>query len=92
MENLRAGETMCFKEENFDDMVCKVQQQTLSLPPSARLQSADISFGWERYVTDVFEKLLSAFIVELDNVLEQLEFWKAFNILDPYKLTEKKKI
>ena len=36
-ENLTAGETKWFKEETFDDMVCKAQQQTLSLPPSARL-------------------------------------------------------
>ena len=73
-------------------MVCKVQQQTLSLRPIARLQSADTSFEWERYVTDVFEKFLSAFMLELDDAFEQLEFWMAFNILDPYKLTEKKKI
>ena len=38
LENLRAGETNWFKEENFDDMVHKVQQQMLSLPPIARLQ------------------------------------------------------
>ena len=37
LENLRAGETKWFKEEIFDDMVHKAQQQTLSLPPSARL-------------------------------------------------------
>ena len=37
LENLRAGETKWFKEENFDDMVGKALQQTLSLPPSARL-------------------------------------------------------
>ena len=85
MENLRAGETKWFKEENFDDMVRKAQQQTLSLPPSARLRSADTSFGWERYVTDVFEKFLSAFIVQLDDAFEQLEFWMALDILDPHK-------
>ena len=73
-------------------MVSKVQQQTLSLRPIASLQSADTSFEWERYVTDVFEKFLSAFMLELDDAFEQLEFWMAFNILDPYKLTEKKKI
>ena len=28
LENLRAGESKWFKEENFDDMVCKAQQQT----------------------------------------------------------------
>ena len=38
LENLRAGETKWFKEENFDDMVHKVQQQMLSLPPIARLR------------------------------------------------------
>ena len=70
LENLRAGETKWFKEENFDDMVRKAQQQTLSLPPSARLRSADTSFGWEHYVTDVFEKFLSAFIVQLDDAFE----------------------
>ena len=32
-----AGEMKRFKEENFDDMACKAQQQTLSLPPSVRL-------------------------------------------------------
>ena len=45
LENLMAGELKRFKEENFDDMVFKAQQQTLSLPPSARLQSAETSFG-----------------------------------------------
>ena len=74
-----------FKEENFDDMVLKAHQQMLSLPPSARLRSADKSFGWERYVTDVFEKFLSAFIVQLDDAFEQLEFWKTLDILDPRK-------
>ena len=53
LENLRTGETKWFKEESFDDMVCKAQQQRLSLPPNARLGSVDTSFGWERYVTDV---------------------------------------
>ena len=62
----------------------------LSLPPSARIRSADTSFGWERYVTDVFEKLLSVFILLLDNASEQLEFWMAFDLLDPCKLPEKK--
>ena len=38
LENLRAGETKWFKEENFDDMFHKVQQQMLSLPPIARLR------------------------------------------------------
>ena len=71
-------------------MVLKAQQQMLSLPPSARLRSADTSFGWERYVTDVFEKFLSAFIVQLDDAFEQLEFWMAFDILDLRKLPEKK--
>ena len=71
-------------------MVCKAQQQTLSLPPSTRLRSADARFGWEHYVTDVFEKFLSAFIVQLDDAFEQLEFWLAFYILDPCKLPEKK--
>ena len=70
-----AGETKWFKEENFDDMVCKAQQQTLGLPSSARLQSADTSFGWEHYVTDVFEKFLSAFIEQSDVAFEQIEFW-----------------
>ena len=87
MENLRAGETKWFKEENFDHMVCKAQQQTLSLPPSAGLQSADTSFGWEHYITDVFfQKFLSAFIEQLDIAFEQREFWMAFDILDPCKL------
>ena len=85
LENLMVGETKWFKEENFDDMVLKAQQQMLSLPPSARLRSADTSFGWERYVTDVFEKFLSAFIVQLDDAFEQLEFWMALDILDPHK-------
>ena len=71
-------------------MVCKVQQQTLSLPPSARLWCADTSFGWEHYVTDVFKKLLSAFIEQLDVAFEQIEFWMAFDIFDPRKLPEKK--
>ena len=53
LENLRTGETKWFKEESFDGMVCKAQQQRLSLPPNARLGSVDTSFGWERYVTDV---------------------------------------
>ena len=70
-------------------MVLKTQQQTLSLPPSARLRSVDTSFGWERYVEDVFEKFLSAFKVELDDAFEQLEFWMAFDILDLRKLPEK---
>ena len=70
LENLRAGKTKWFKEKNFNDMVCKAQQQMLSLPPSARLQSTDTSFGWEHYVTDVFEKFLSAFIVQLDDAFE----------------------
>ena len=70
-------------------MVCKVQQQTLSLPPSARLWCADTSFGWE-HVTDVFKKLLSAFIEQLDVAFEQIEFWMAFDIFDPCKLPEKK--
>ena len=69
-ENLRAAKTKWFKEENFYDMVCKAQQQTLSLPPSTRLRSADARFGWEHYVTDVFEKFLSAFIVQLDSAFE----------------------
>ena len=90
LENLRTGETKWFKEEKFDDMVHKAQQQKLSLPQSARLQSADTSFGWECYVTNVFEKFLSAFIVQLDDAFEQLEFWMAFHILDPHKLPEKK--
>ena len=74
LENLNADETKWIKEETFDDMVHKVQQQTLSLPPSARLRSADTSFGWEHYANDVFKKLLSAFIVQLYDVFEQLEF------------------
>ena len=37
LENPMAGEMKRFKEENFDDMACKAQQQTLSLPPSVRL-------------------------------------------------------
>ena len=90
LENLRAGETKWFKEKNFDDMVCKTQQQTLSLPPSARLRSADTSLGWEHYVTAVFKKFLSEFIVQLDVAFEQLEFWMAFDIFDPRKLPEKK--
>ena len=90
LENLRTGETKWFKEEKFDDMVHKAQQQKLSLPQSARLRSADTSFGWECYVTNVFEKFLSAFIVQLDDAFEQLEFWMAFHILDPHKLPEKK--
>ena len=92
LENLRAGEVKWFKEENFDDMVLKAQQQTLSLPPSARLRSVDTSFGWERYVEDVFEKFLPAFTVQLDNAFEQLEFWMAFDILDLRKLPEKKEV
>ena len=63
-----------FKEENFDGKVCKVQQQTLSLPSSARLRSADTSFGWEHDATDVFKKFPSAFIVQLDVAFEQIEF------------------
>ena len=90
LENLRTGETKWFKEEKFDDMVHKAQQQKLSLPQSARLRSADTSFGWECYVTNVFEKFLSAFIVQLDDAFEQLEFWMAFHILDLHKLPEKK--
>ena len=83
LENLKTGETKWFKEEKFDDIVRKAQQQKLSLPQSARLRSADTSFGWECYVTDVFEKFLSAFLVQLDDAFEQLEFWMAFHILDP---------
>ena len=79
-----------FKEENFDGKVCKVQQQMLSLPSSARLRSADTSFGWEHDVTDVFKKFLSAFIVQLDVAFEQIEFWMALDIFDPRKLPEKK--
>ena len=90
LQNLMAGETKWFKEENFDDMVCKAQQQTLSLSPSARLWSANTSFGWEYYVTDVFEKFLSTFIEQLDVAFEQIEFWMAFDIFDPRKLPEKK--
>ena len=41
-------------------------------------------------VTNVFEKFLSAFIVQLDDAFEQLEFWMAFHILDLHKLPEKK--
>ena len=89
LENLMAGETKWFKEENFDDMDCKAQQ-TLSLLPSARLWSANTSFGWEYYVTDVFEKFLSTFIEQLDVAFEQIEFWMAFDIFDPCKLPEKK--
>ena len=85
-----AGKTKWFKEENFDDMVCKAQQQTLGLPSSARLQSADTSFGWEHYVTDVFEKFLSGFLEQSDVPFEQIEFWMAFDIFDPLKLPEKK--
>ena len=90
LENPMAGEMKRFKEENFDDMACKAQQQTLSLPPSVRLGSADTSFRWEHYVTDVFEKLLSGFIEQLDVAFEQVEFWMAFGIFDPRKLPEKK--
>ena len=90
LENLMAGEMKWFKEENFDDMACKAQQQTLSLPPSVRLWSADTSFRWEHYVTDVFKKLLSGFIEQLDVAFEQVEFWMAFGIFDPRKLPEKK--
>ena len=61
LENLRTGETKWFEEEHFDDMVCKAQ-------------SADTSFGWEHYVTDVFKKFLSIFIVQLDDAFEGLEF------------------
>ena len=57
-----------------DDIVCKAQQQTLSLPPSPRLRYAVTSFGWEHYVVDVFEKFLSAFIEQLDVAFEQIEF------------------
>ena len=71
-------------------MIRKAQQQTLSLPASARLWSADTSFGWEYYVTCVFKKVLSAVIVQLDNAFEQLEFWMVLHILDPHKLPEKK--
>ena len=77
LENLRTGETKWFEEEHFDDMACKAQ-------------SADTSFGWEHYVTDVFEKFLSIFIVQLDDAFEGLEFWIAFDIFDPFKLPEKK--
>ena len=90
LENLTAGETKWFKEENVDDMVCKAQQQTLSLPSSARLRSADTSFGWEHYVTDVLEKFLSAFIEQLDVAFEEIEFWMAFDIFYPHKLPKKK--
>ena len=47
-------------------------------------------FGWEHYVTDVFEKFLSAFIEQSDVAFEQIEFWMAFDIFDPLKLPEKK--
>ena len=90
MENVRADETKWFKEQNFNDMVCKTQQQALNLPPSVRLRSANKSFGLERYITDVFKKFLSAFLVQLDDAFEQLKFWMAFGILDPGKLPEKK--
>ena len=85
-----AGETKWFKIENFDDMVCKGQQQTLSLPPRARLRSADTSFGWKHYVTDAFDKFLSVFIEQLDVAFEEIEFRMAFDIFDPCKLPEKK--
>ena len=85
LENLKAGETKWFKEENFNDTVCKAQQQMLSLPPSARLRSADTSFRWEHYVADVFEKL-----EQLDTAFEQVEFWIVFGIFNPRKLPEKK--
>ena len=55
-----------------------------------RLSSADASFGWKHCTTDVFKKFLSAFVVQLDNAFEQPEFWIAFDILDPYKLSSKK--
>ena len=55
-----------------------------------RLWSADASFEWKHCATDIFEKFLSAFVVQLDNAFEQLEFWIAFDILDPYKLSSKK--
>ena len=90
LENLMAGQMKRFKGENFDDKVCKMQQQTLSLPSNARLRSADTSFGWEHDVTDVFKKFLSAFIVQLDVAFEQIEFWMALDIFDPRKLPEKK--
>ena len=89
-ENLTAGETKWFKEENFDDTVCKAQQQMLSLPPSGRLLSADTSFGWKHCVTDAFEKFLSSFIEQLDVACEQIEFWMAFDIFNPRKLPKKK--
>ena len=73
-ENLTAGETKWFKEENFDDTVCKAQQQMLSLPPSGRLLSADTSFGWKHCVTDAFKRFLSSFIEQLDVACEQIEF------------------
>ena len=81
LENLRAAEVKWFKEENFDDIVCKVQQQALSLSPSARLRYADTSFGWEHYVTDVFKNFLSASIEQLDVAFEQLEFWMTLTFL-----------
>ena len=57
---------------------------------ACKAQSADTSFGWEHYVTDVFEKFLSIFIVQLDDAFEGLEFWIAFDIFNPFKLPEKK--
>ena len=59
-------------------------------PSNSKTSTADTSFGWERYVIDISEKFLSAFIVQLDDTFEQLEFWMVFDILDPGKLHEKK--
>ena len=75
---------------NFDDLVQKAQQQTISFTPSAILGHADTSFGWEHCVTDIYKKFLSAFLVQLNDAFEQLKFWRALDILDTCKIPKKK--
>ena len=53
------------------------------LPPSFLIGSFQQLFEWEQFEANVYLPFLVAFMNEVEAVFPQLDFWMAFNILDP---------
>ena len=65
------------------------EEEILSLPVSARVRRTN-QFNWESFMNETFHPCVAAFIEEIKEAFEQLQFRVNFTIFDPRKLLKAK--
>ena len=76
--------------KKFTELKNFAEEEILSLTVSAKVLHHTDQFDWESFMNAAYHPFVDAFIEEINEAFEQLQFWVNFTIFDPRKLPKAK--